>query len=86
VILELEMLFELGRVPDSAARVVGDLGNRFGLAISQVPFADVVEAACTFAWTRDPFDRLIVANAMADGVRLLTADETILRNYSDAVW
>ena len=38
----------------------------------------MVEAARTFAWTRDPFDRLIVANAIADGVKLLTADEIIL--------
>jgi PIN domain nuclease of toxin-antitoxin system len=40
----------------------------------------------TFAWTRDPFDRLIVANAMADGAPLITADETILANFRDAVW
>ena len=46
----------------------------------------MVETARSFAWTREPFDRLIVANAMADGVRLLTADEMILRHFKDAVW
>ena len=49
-------------------------------------FADVVAAATTFAWTRDVFDRLIVANAMTDGARLLTADQHILDNFRDAVW
>jgi len=49
-------------------------------------FGDVVAAARTFAWTREPFDRLIVANAMADGVRLPTADEHILQHFRDAVW
>ncbi len=56
------------------------------LEVSQTPFSTIVRAARTFAWTRDPFDQLIVANAMADGVRLITADQTILTNFKDAVW
>ncbi len=37
-------------------------------------------------WTRDPFDRLIVANAKAANASLVTKDERILKNYSRAVW
>lgn len=33
---------------------------------------------------RDPFDRLLVAQAMAEPLRLLTADK-VLQNYSDLV-
>ena len=85
-VLELEVLFELRRVAYASAEIVDDLGRQFGLTVASTPFIAVIEAACTFAWTRDPFDRLIVANAMADGARLLTADETILANFRDAVW
>jgi PIN domain nuclease of toxin-antitoxin system len=85
-VLELEVLFELRRVANDAAQMVADLKRQFGLTVTQTPFTDIVDAARTFAWTRDPFDRLIVANAMVDGARLITADETILANFKDAVW
>ncbi len=85
-VLELEVLFELRRVDADAAQVISNLQRQVHLSISESTFADVVEAARGFAWTRDPFDRLIVANAMADGARLVTADDIILRNFPDAVW
>jgi acetylornithine deacetylase/succinyl-diaminopimelate desuccinylase-like protein len=47
---------------------------------------DVVPVGDTAAWTRDPFDRLIVANAMADGATLITADRVILRHFDQAIW
>jgi PIN domain nuclease of toxin-antitoxin system len=86
VVLELETLHEAGKLRNEPDRVIGILERNIGLSRSRAPFVDVVDAARTFAWTRDPFDRLIVANAMADGVRLLTADEHILRHFRDAVW
>ena len=86
VMLELETLHESGKLKNEPDRVIGILERNIGLGRSSAALADVVDAARTFAWTRDPFDRLIVANAMADGVRLLTADEHILRHFRDAVW
>jgi PIN domain nuclease of toxin-antitoxin system len=35
---------------------------------------------------RDPFDRLIVANAKAKDAPLVTKDPRIHRNYSRALW
>jgi PIN domain nuclease of toxin-antitoxin system len=86
VLLEIEMLFELRRIAADATAVLARLGEQIGLTVCETPFVRIVDTARTFAWTRDPFDRLIVANAMADGARLLTADETILANFNDAVW
>ena len=86
VVLELETLHERGKLRNEPDRVIGILERNAGLRRSPAPLSAVVDAARTFAWTRDPFDRLIVANAMADGVRLLTADEIILRHFNDAVW
>jgi PIN domain nuclease of toxin-antitoxin system len=85
-VMEIEILFEIGRLAQAADEVVAGVRRQIDLTVSDVPFARVVETARGFAWTRDPFDRLIVANAMADGARLLTADTTILANFKDAVW
>ena len=86
VLLEIEMLFELRRVAADATAILTRLSEQIDLTVCDTPLVRVVETARTFAWTRDPFDRLIVANAMAEGARLLTADETILANFKDAVW
>ena len=86
VVLELETLFERGKIDRDPAAILETLASSMTLGISQTAFASVVEQARTFAWMRDPFDRLIVANAMADSARLVTADETIRTNFKDAVW
>jgi hypothetical protein len=41
---------------------------------------DLFEAAFDLSWTRDPFDRLIVAHAQMRGWRLATGDRMILAN------
>ena len=43
-------------------------------------------AAMEFSWTRDPFDRLIAAQALVSGERLLTRDRLIRANCSWAFW
>jgi PIN domain nuclease of toxin-antitoxin system len=86
VLLEIEVLFELRRIGADSAAILARLSQQIGLTVCETPFIHVVDAARSFAWTRDPFDRLIVANAMTDGARLLTADTTILANFKDAVW
>ena len=86
VVFEYEILIELERVREPADVFVADLAERHGVDLSVASFQGIVARARSFAWTRDPFDRLIVANAMADGARLLTADAMILDNFKDAVW
>lgn len=85
-ILELEYLFEVGRISRPASKIVDALRAEIGLAECDLPFAAVVRRALAQTWTREPFDRLIVAQAEARGVRLLTRDETILANCDSAVW
>ncbi|MCE3290874.1 MAG: hypothetical protein K0R83_2886, partial [Caulobacter sp.] len=46
----------------------------------------VVSAARTLTCTRDPFDRLICAAAIADGVGLVTADRRIRQHLPNAIW
>jgi PIN domain nuclease of toxin-antitoxin system len=84
--LELEYLFEIGRANVRSHVVIDDLSGRLGLGKSRAPFSSIVAHARGLSWTRDPFDRIIVANAMADEATLLTRDRTILDHYAAARW
>ncbi len=85
-VLELELLHEIGRLRTSASTVVETLATDIGLRVCDLPFRTVVEYAVKENWGRDPFDRLIVANAKAAGAPLLTKDARIRRHYSRAIW
>lgn len=88
VLMELDHLVEHRRIkPSSIEAMIRVVADDFpGLSQSSASFSSVVDKARTIGWTRDPFDRLIVANAMADGARLITADEKIRTHFKDAVW
>ena len=40
----------------------------------------------TITWNRDPFDRIITANALLNDNILLSKDQNILNNYLYAKW
>jgi len=84
--LELQYLFEIGRTTVPADLVVDDLEAQIGLGICDLPFGIVVNRALALGWTRDPFDRLICAQALCRGIPLLTKDKTIRRRVELAVW
>lgn len=86
VVLELQVLYELGRVREPAGTVMERVGPALALRRSDTSFQAVAIAAEPLAWTRDPFDRLIAANAVADAATLVTADRTIRANLPTAVW
>jgi PIN domain nuclease of toxin-antitoxin system len=84
--LELQYLYEIGRVAEPAAKVVDALAATLGLTACTASFASVVYEAEKLEWTRDPFDRMIVAQAALHGAKLVTKDGTMHANYSGAVW
>jgi len=84
--LELAYLRESGRLALDARRIIAGLEAALGMSRGAVPFADVVAAALKLTWTRDPFDRLIVGEAIAANAVLLTRDSLIRRHYKRAVW
>ena len=86
VMLELEYLHDLGRIGGGAFEVLGSLGPRIGLTVCDLDFTSVIEASLGVAWTRDPFDRVIVGHARAGGGRLLTHDRNIRRHAPEALW
>lgn len=84
--LELQYLHEIQRVTDEAQTIVTDLSNRIGLLICDKPLDPIVTRALTLSWTRDPFNRLIVANAALNDNYLLSKDQNILENYAFGRW
>jgi PIN domain nuclease of toxin-antitoxin system len=76
-ILELQMLVEIGRLKHGAAafeRLVAD--DRW--LIDEPPALGWLQEAADLSWTRDPFDRLIMAHARHRGWKLATADRAML--------
>lgn len=84
--LELAYLREIGRLLVDPTVVVGTLANDLGLSVSQTPFPTVVAKAREIDWTRDVFDRLIAAQAQAEGARLITKDRHLLQHLDAALW
>jgi PIN domain nuclease of toxin-antitoxin system len=54
--------------------------------ICDLPFPDVIRRAVTLSWTRDPFDRFIVAQAAVRDARLVTKDRTLRKRYRASLW
>jgi PIN domain nuclease of toxin-antitoxin system len=84
--LELQYLYEIGRIRVSSDVIVNDLSNSIGLNVCQQDFNLIIDRALNISWTRDPFDRLIVSNATINENILLTKDSNILNNYQHSVW
>ena len=84
--LELAYLFEIGRITCLPAAILDTLRREIDLETCKRPFAAVVGAALDKTWTRDPFDRLIVAQAAHGESQLLTADRNIQTHYPHARW
>lgn len=85
-VLELQLLREIGRLRITASKMVLNLSTDLGLRVCELPFRTIVEQALQETWARDPFDRLIVANAKAANAALVTKDQRILDHYSQAIW
>lgn len=84
--LELQYLYEIQRVTVESHTIITDLTQRIGLRVCDKPFEAVVMQALTYTWTRDPFDRLIVAQAALNENVLLSKDNNILNHYFQAQW
>lgn len=84
--LELQYLYEINRIKDDPDLIISDLSSQIGLKICNKNFNNIISVSLTINWTRDPFDRIITANALIDNDILLSKDQKILNNYLYAKW
>jgi PIN domain nuclease of toxin-antitoxin system len=84
--LEVQYLHEIGRINPTADTIIADLAQRVGLTICPKSFNDVIAKAIELSWTRDPFDRILVAQASLNDNILITSDQTIRARYPHARW
>ncbi len=86
VSLELAYMHEIGRARDPAPMMLAALRQSIGLEVADVSLTELTETAVGLSWTRDPFDRMIAAQAIVADAPLVTADRTILEHLPLATW
>ena len=87
VLVELEYLYEVGRILIPAIDVRVKLEHELAIHMCDLDFLTIVQMALNEKWTRDPFDRIIVAHAKSNGMSpLVSPDEEIRRRYSRTIW
>jgi PIN domain nuclease of toxin-antitoxin system len=84
--MELQYLYENDRVSEPPLPVLDTLESHLGLTICHAPFPAIIKESESQNWTRDPFDRIIVAQAALYGAILITKDEFIRKHYPNAFW
>ena len=86
VCLELNFLKEINRITYTASEITDELMKTLGITICNEHFHRVILLANDLKWARDPFDRIIVANALVHDAILITKDKLIIENYKKAIW
>lgn len=86
VLLELVYLYEIDRLKVESDQIYRYLQQKIRLKVCTKPFFDVIQLASKQSWTRDPFDRIITAQAAIDHRPLVTKDIMIRQHYSKAIW
>ena len=87
VALELAYLHEINRITLTSQDVLLKLKAELGVDVCDTSFSSLVAIAVHEKWTRDPFDRIILSHAKANGLsRLISADDAIQKNYVKTVW
>lgn len=85
VLLEIELMHEIGRLRVGARPVSVRLVEDLSIRVATERFSDVAIEALGFGFTRDPFDRLIVAHAALAKAALVTQDAHIRYHYPKAI-
>jgi len=82
-LLEIQLLLESGRARVRRGMAVAALTDDGRWLLDEPSSAAWFTRALDLGWTRDPFDRLLVAHAGLRGWRLATGDEELLRHLGE---
>lgn len=84
-VLELQYLYEIKRISTEPKKICHHLEVTIDLKKDETNFSNIIGEAMTLSWTRDPFDRIIVAHAQYTKAYLITADQMIQSHYTLAM-
>jgi PIN domain nuclease of toxin-antitoxin system len=75
--LEIQFLAEVGRLSVSNPEFTSAVMNDRRFIVDDISLATLIGHALRLDWTRDPFDRLLVAHSLARRVAFCTTDRVI---------
>ena len=84
--LELQYLKESKKIKKSPSEIIEALHKEINLKVCTKDFHGIIKESLNMHWTRDPFDRIIVAHASLNSNTLLSKDDAICAHYKHAVW
>jgi len=84
-LLEIQLLSEAGRIPVRNPQFEETVMSDTRFEVDEVSLVAVIQKALPFAWTRDPFDRLLAAHSQLRRVPLCTVDSTLLDYHKSIV-
>jgi PIN domain nuclease of toxin-antitoxin system len=84
--LEMGFLKEVGKLKVEPDQILGSLTSDYGAILSEDSLEALIPLAMPLSWTRDPFDRLLVATALLHQAPLVTRDSRIHEHFPGAVW
>jgi PIN domain nuclease of toxin-antitoxin system len=85
---EIALLQQLNRVelPDKPQRFIPEAMQRLSVRPLPIGFTTAISAAMLPLIHRDPFDRIIVAEAMKEKMTVLTKDKKIAKYQVQSLW
>jgi len=87
VLIELEYLYEVSRIKLPSRDVRLKIEHELGVRVCELSFPLIANVMIDEKWTHDPFDRMIVAQAKANGLAfLVSSDDEIATHYPRTVW
>jgi PIN domain nuclease of toxin-antitoxin system len=84
--LEMGFLKEVGKLKVEPDQILGSLTSDYGAILTDDSLDALIPLAMPLSWTRDPFDRLLVATALLHQAPLVTRDSRIHEHFPGAVW
>jgi len=84
--LEMKYLNEIGRISLQPDVIIAALAAEIGLVYSDNNIDRIISQAIHLDFTRDPFDRIIVADASINNSIVISKDSNIIKNYKNTVW
>jgi len=84
--LEMGFLREVGKLKVEPDQILGSVTSDYGAILTDDSLEALIPLAMPLSWTRDPFDRLLVATALLHQAPLVTRDSRIHEHFRGAVW